>query len=206
MTEKNEFIIDNPIMYDSKNGRCRCVPIPYKSSEVDRMAEKLLVGGVPRCGKVVSQEKLIEDLKREGKKIKVSEKNNDDELDALSYAFEHVKKVGEGCQSFEKENGRLRFTINKLKRENKKLKNEKLSLERENEKLNGRVQVITREYMDWKFSARKFNKKYQSAVKLLRVIKHELMTLNNLRLVDSNNDLVYVNFNDLLEKIEEVMK
>lgn len=170
------------------------------------MAEKLLVGYVPRCGKVVSQEKLIEDLKREGKKITVSEKNNDDELDALSYAFEHVKKVGEGCQSFEKENGRLRFTINKLKRENKKLKNEKLSLERENEKLNGRVQVITREYRDWEFSARKFQKKYQSVVKLLRVIKHELMTLNNLRLVDSNNDLVYVNFNDLLEKIEEVMK
>lgn len=32
MTEKNEFTIDNPIMYDSKNGRCRCLPIPYKSS------------------------------------------------------------------------------------------------------------------------------------------------------------------------------
>lgn len=79
-------------------------------------------------------------------------------------------------------------------------------LVKENEELKGRVHVITREYMDWKFSARKFNKKYQSAVKLLRVIKHELMTLNNLRLVDSNNDLVYVNFNDLLEKIEEVMK
>ena len=106
----------------------------------------------------------------------------------------------------EKENGGLRFANKKKKRENKKLKNEKLSLERENEKLNGRVHVITREYMDWKFSARKFQKKYQSAVKLLMVIKHELMTLNNLRLVDSNNDLVYVNFNDLLEKIEEVMK
>lgn len=116
------------------------------------------------------------------------------------------KEIQEVMNKFEKENGKLRFTINKLKRENKKLKNEKLSLERENEKLNGRVQVITREYTDWKFSARKFQKKYQSAVKLLMVIKHELMTLNNLRLVDSNNDLVCVNFNDLLEKIEEVMK
>ena len=86
------------------------------------------------------------------------------------------------------------------------LKKDKLSLERENEELKGRVHVITREYMDWKFSARDFHKKYQSAVKLLMVIKHELMTLNGLRLVDSNNDLVYVNFNDLLEKIEEVMK
>lgn len=77
-----------------------------------------------------------------------------------------------------------------------------LRLVKENEDLKGRVHGITREYMDWKFSAKKFQKKYQSAVKLLRVIKHELMTLNNLRLVDSNNDLVYVNFNDLLEKIE----
>lgn len=113
--------------------------------------------------------------------------------------------------------------LNSLSKENEQLKNEKeswkkswieemedqeeqskciLRLVKENEELKGRVHGITREYRDWKFSAKKFQKKYQSAVKLLRVIKHELMTLNNLRLVDSNNDLVYVNFNDLLEKIE----
>lgn len=164
---------------------------------------EILLGDVPRCGKVVSQEKLIEDLKREGNNIKISGKNNDDELDALSYSFKHVKKESKGDQSIEKENGKLRFTINKLKRENLELKKDKLSLERENGELKGRVHILTREYMDWKFSAMKFQKKYQSVVKLLRVIKHELMTLNNLRLVDSNNDLVYVNFNDLLEKIEE---
>lgn len=117
---------------------------------------EILLGDVPRCGKVVSQEKLIEDLKREGNNIKISGKNNDDELDALHYEFNHVKKEVGGCPSFD--------------------------------------------------SARKFQWKYQSAVKLLRVIKHELMTLNGLRLVDSNNDLVYVNFNDLLEKIEEVLE
>lgn len=167
---------------------------------------EILLGDVPRCGKVVSQEKLIEDLKREGNNIKISGKNNDDELDALHYDFNHVKKEVGGCPSFEKENKKLRFTINKLKRENLELKKDKLSLERENEELKGRVHVITQEYMNWKFSARKFQWKYQSAVKLLMVIKHELMTLNGLRLVDSNNDLVYVNFNDLLEKIEEVLE
>ena len=30
MTEKDNFTWDNPIMYDEENGRCRCIPIPYK--------------------------------------------------------------------------------------------------------------------------------------------------------------------------------
>ena len=30
----NHFTWDNPIMYDKENGRCRCIPIPYKKREV----------------------------------------------------------------------------------------------------------------------------------------------------------------------------
>ena len=124
---------------------------------------------------------------------------------ATKYAELYHKSLKENEQlksikKFADRNGICIFNIDEAFR---KCWNDNAKLVKENEELKGRVHVITREYMDWKFSARKFHKKYQSAVKLLRVIKHELMTLNNLRLVDSNNDLVYVNFNDLLEKIEE---
>lgn len=113
-----------------------------------------------------------------------------------------VKKENEQLKSIKKfadRNGVCIFNIDEAFR---RCWQDNAKLVKENEELKGRVHGITREYRDWKFSAKKFQKKYQSAVKLLRVIKHELMTLNNLRLVDSNNDLVYVNFNDLLEKIE----
>ena len=36
MTEKDNFTLDNPIMFDKKNGRCICIPIPYAKD----MAEK----------------------------------------------------------------------------------------------------------------------------------------------------------------------
>ena len=32
MTEKENFTLDNPVMYDKENGRCRCIPIPYKNN------------------------------------------------------------------------------------------------------------------------------------------------------------------------------
>ena len=36
MTEKDNFTLDNPIMYDKKNGRCRCIPIPYEKDMTEK--------------------------------------------------------------------------------------------------------------------------------------------------------------------------
>ena len=36
MTEKDNFTLDNPIMYDKTNGRCRCIPIPYAKDMAER--------------------------------------------------------------------------------------------------------------------------------------------------------------------------
>ena len=42
MTEKNDFTIDNPIMYDKENGRCRCIPIPYEKYMAEKRFENRL--------------------------------------------------------------------------------------------------------------------------------------------------------------------
>ena len=33
MTDKKDFTLDNPVMFDWNNGRCRCIPVPYEIKE-----------------------------------------------------------------------------------------------------------------------------------------------------------------------------
>ena len=86
MTEKDNFTWDNPIMYDKTNGRCRCIPIPYKLQKKERlkMTDKFkLVKSEPHIENIETGEcydldsdnfsyivKVMNDLSNENKKLK----------------------------------------------------------------------------------------------------------------------------------------
>lgn len=44
MTEKDNFTLDNPIMFDKKNGRCRCIPIPYEKDMTEKRFKQVVNG------------------------------------------------------------------------------------------------------------------------------------------------------------------